>query len=220
MSKTPKGIVYIMTTAVSGLIKIGKSGTDSYKERMRFLEANGYANVTGLKRFFAIELEDYGDKESLLHEIFSKHRVGTSELFALEEDLTQQLLPSFDGKVIYPESIDKEREFDEVSKSRKQSALFSFYRKGMHDGSVVTFAADPSITAIVVGEREVEYEGQVWKLSPLTRRLFEQKGQLNPSGSYQGAAHWVSGGKKLKDMKDIVLLDADDTYGLKKAVRT
>ncbi len=51
---------------------------------MRVLEANGYYNLAGLKRFFAIELEDFDDKESLLHEIFSKHQVGNSELFALE----------------------------------------------------------------------------------------------------------------------------------------
>ncbi len=31
-----------MTTAVSGLIKIGKTRVANYKERMRFLEANGY----------------------------------------------------------------------------------------------------------------------------------------------------------------------------------
>lgn len=79
-----KGIIYIMSTAVSGLIKIGKTGTSNYQERMRALEANGYYNVAGLKRFFAIELEDFDDKKSLLHEIFSKHQVGNSELFALE----------------------------------------------------------------------------------------------------------------------------------------
>ena len=37
-----KGIIYIMTTAVSGLVKIGKTGKTNYPERMRFLEANGY----------------------------------------------------------------------------------------------------------------------------------------------------------------------------------
>lgn len=58
-----KGIIYIMTTAVSGLVKIGKTGTNNYPERMRFLEANGYYNVAGLKRLLAIELEDYDDKE-------------------------------------------------------------------------------------------------------------------------------------------------------------
>ena len=32
---------------------------------MRFLESNGYANITGLKREFAIEVDGYDDKESL-----------------------------------------------------------------------------------------------------------------------------------------------------------
>ena len=53
-----KGIIYIMPTAVSGLVKIGKTGTSNYPERMRALEANGYYNAAGLKRFFAIELDD------------------------------------------------------------------------------------------------------------------------------------------------------------------
>ena len=103
-----KGVIYIMTTAVSGLIKIGQTGISNFQERMRNLEANGYYNVTGLKNFFAIELEDYEDKENLLKEIFSKHQVGNSELFALDYELVRQLLLSFDGKVIYPENINKE----------------------------------------------------------------------------------------------------------------
>lgn len=171
---------------------------------MRFLEANGYYNVTGLKRFFAMELEDYDDKESLLHEIFSKHQVGSSELFALDQELARQLLLSFDGDVVYPESVDKEREFDEVSKTRKQSAMFSFYKKGLENGDIIKFTSDKDIEAIVRGEREVEYGGQTWKLSPLTYMIFDQKGQLNKSGAYQGAAYWSFKGKKLKDIPDKV----------------
>ena len=113
-----KGIIYIMTTAVSGLIKIGQTSNNNYQERMRNLEANGYYNVVGLKRFFAIELEDYAEKEILLHDIFNKHRVGESELFALDQELIRQLLLSFKGKVIYPENIDQEKEFDEISEVR------------------------------------------------------------------------------------------------------
>ena len=132
-----KGIIYIMTTAVSGLIKIGKTRTSNFQERMRFLETNGYYNVSGLRRYFAIELEDYEDKETLLQEIFGKHQVGNSELFALDEELVKQLLLSFEGKVIFPKNVDKEKEFDEVSESRKQSKLFSFYRKGLKDGDII-----------------------------------------------------------------------------------
>lgn len=198
-----KGIIYIMTTAVSGLVKIGKTGAKNYQERMRNLEANGYYNVAGLKRFFAIELEDYDDKESLLHDIFNKHRVGESELFALDQELIRQLLLSFKGKIVYPEDIDQEKEFDKVSKVRKQSALFSFYKKGLKNGDEVVFRDDENVVAIVCGEREVKYEGQVWKLSPLTYRLYEQRGKMTPSGAFQGAAYFKYNGKKLKDLPDV-----------------
>ena len=198
-----KGIIYIMTTAVSGLIKIGKSGTKNFLERMRDLEANGYYNVAGLKRFFAIELDDFGDKEELLHDIFNKHQVGESELFALDQDLLQQLLLSFKGKVIYPENIDQEKEFDAVANVRKESRLFNFYRKGLKNGDVVYFKDDETITAKVIGEREVEYGGQTWKLSPLAYKIYEQRGELNKSGAYAGADYFKFNGKKLRDLPDI-----------------
>jgi len=197
-----KGIVYIMTTVVDGLIKIGQTGSQNYQERMRHLESNGYYNVSGLKRFFAIELEDYIYKENLLKEIFNKHRVADSELFALDYDLVRQLLLSFEGKVIYPKDIDKEKEFDELAKSREQSAKFSFYKKGIQNGEEIVFIADKDITAKVVGERDVEYGGQIYKLSPLTLKIYQQKGNSNKSGAYQGAAYWQYKGKKLKDLPD------------------
>ena len=36
-----RGIIYCMTTIVSGLVKIGKTGTDNFRERMYHLEHNG-----------------------------------------------------------------------------------------------------------------------------------------------------------------------------------
>ncbi|MDR0741824.1 MAG: GIY-YIG nuclease family protein [Rickettsiales bacterium] len=197
-----KGIIYVMTTAVSGLIKIGKTESKNFQERMRNLEANGYYNVAGLKRFFAIELYDYSDKEKLLHELFNKHQVGNSELFALDTDLIRQLLLSFDGKVIYPEKMDKEKEFDVITKVRKQGALFSFYRKGLKNGDIVNFIKDNSIKAKVVGEREVEYMGQIWKLSPLAYKIYESRGQLVTSGTYQGAHEFEYNGKRLTTLPD------------------
>ncbi|MCX6723422.1 MAG: GIY-YIG nuclease family protein [Candidatus Staskawiczbacteria bacterium] len=199
-----KGIIYIMTTAVSGLIKIGQTGNSNYQERMRNLEANGYYNVAGLKRFFAIELEDYAEKEALLHDIFNKHRVGESELFALDQELIRQLLLSFKGKIIYPENIDQEKEFDEISEVRKQSRLFNFYKKGLKNGDIIVFKDNEEITAKIVGEREVEYEGQVWKLSPLAYKLYEQRGELNDSGAYAGADYFKYSGKILRALPDII----------------
>ena len=39
------------------------------------LEHDGYRNVTALKRSFAIEVDDYDEKEAMLHTIFEKCRV-------------------------------------------------------------------------------------------------------------------------------------------------
>lgn len=97
-----RGIIYLMTTTVHGLVKIGKTRIDQFETRMRFLESNGYKNVSGLKMNFAIELEDFDEKELLLFDIFSKSRVSDAELFSLDVNLIRQLLSSFDGKIIYP----------------------------------------------------------------------------------------------------------------------
>lgn len=118
-----KGVIYVMTTVVPGLIKIGKTGSKNFKDRMYQLERHGYSNVVGLKRHFAIEVDDYDDKERLLDEIFSKSKLENSELFALDVDLVVQLLSSFEGKQIYPADKSKDESFDEASNKRDTSKL-------------------------------------------------------------------------------------------------
>ena len=87
-----RGIIYLMTTVVPGLIKIGKTGCGNFEQRMYNLEHDGYRNVTALKRAFAIEVDEYDEKESMLHTIFAKSRVADTELFALDVNVATQLL--------------------------------------------------------------------------------------------------------------------------------
>lgn len=116
-----RGIIYCMTTIVPGLVKIGKTGSENFEQRMYNLERNGYVNVVGLKRRFAIEVEDYDEKEILIHELFSKSNVQNTELFAIDIELVVQLLSSLDGKQVFPKSISKEEVFntatDEIQRS-------------------------------------------------------------------------------------------------------
>ncbi len=194
-----KGIVYVMTTAVDGLLKIGKTETKNFKERMRYLEKNGYYNVSGLKCCFAIELDSYAEKEKLLHEIFSKHQLADSELFALEADLVQQLLLCFDGKVVFPQKINKEKEFKNTTKRRGE--IFSLYAVGIRNGDKLAFYGDPSIQVKVVGDRDVEYQGEIKKLSPLAACLYEKIGRKRKNKSIQGAHHFLFKGKRLTEYK-------------------
>jgi hypothetical protein len=108
-----KGVIYVMTTVVQGLIKIGQ--TTNFESRMNELERNGYYNVPGLKRKFAIEVEDFVEKEQLVHRLFSKSQVGQSELFSLDTEEVIQLLSSFKGRIIYPENTTNESIFAETT---------------------------------------------------------------------------------------------------------
>ena len=118
-----KGIIYIMSTIVPGLIKIGKTGSNSFSSRMYQLEHNGYRNITGLKREFAIEVNDYDNKETLLQDIFAKSRVGDTELFSLDINIVKSLLSSFDGVIVYPKSETKEEIFSESSEKIKSKLI-------------------------------------------------------------------------------------------------
>jgi hypothetical protein len=111
-----------MSTVVGGLVKIGKTRTDMFETRMTYLESNGYSNVTGLKREYAIEVEDFDSKEKLLHNIFSKSRVGSSELFAIDIELVKCLLSSFEGRQVYPENEKKEDIFKRINQKTEPVA--------------------------------------------------------------------------------------------------
>jgi hypothetical protein len=115
-----RGIIYVMTTVVPGLVKIGKTGVSNFESRMYQLERHGYSNITGLQRKFAIEVDGYDDKEALLGDIFSKSRVPNTELFALDIGLVVQLLSSFEGNQVYPEPevVSKAESFNIATKER------------------------------------------------------------------------------------------------------
>ncbi len=136
-----RGIIYIMTTVVPGLIKIGKTGLNNFDQRMYNLEHNGYSNVTALKRHFAIEVDDYDEKEALLHTIFAKSRVADTELFAVDVNVCTQLLSSFDGTVIYPKNESKDQIFVVATDNGKSKLIpngeYTFQKKKKSDNRTV-----------------------------------------------------------------------------------
>lgn len=67
-------------------------------------------------------------------------------------------------------------------------------------GLNIAFLSDESIVAHVVSDKEVEFEGKRWRLSPLTREIQTRKGVVNASGAYQGAQYWTYDGMKLADI--------------------
>lgn len=67
-------------------------------------------------------------------------------------------------------------------------------------GLDISFVDDPSIIAHVVSDKEVEFEGKRWRLSPLTKEIQTRRGKVNASGSYQGAWWWEFDGIRLSEI--------------------
>ena len=67
-------------------------------------------------------------------------------------------------------------------------------------GQDINFIDDPAFQAHVISDKEVEFEGKKWRLSPLTREIQTRRGKVNASGAYQGALWWAYDGNRLSDI--------------------
>ena len=101
--------------------------------------------------------------------------------------MTEMVLP-------IPDSMKRTNNFS--SKEKKGLSFLELQLIGLE----INFIADPSITAKVVSDKEVEFEGKRWKLSPLTREIQTRRGKVNQSGVYQGAQYWEYDGIKVSEI--------------------
>lgn len=69
-------------------------------------------------------------------------------------------------------------------------------------GEYVEFVEDRSFRAKVVSDNTVEFEGKVWRLSPLTAELKRRLGTATPSEAYQGSVYFEYEGAKLETLME------------------
>ncbi len=182
-----------MTTSVKGIIKIGK--TDDFKKRMDHLEQNGYWNVCGLQRYYAVKVKDYDEKEKLIKKVFNKSQVANSELFALDVKIAKEMLESFDGKQIYPDPSSTSLVAPAAPAVVPKADRLTFKMLNIPIGSTLVYVPDNSITCTTVDNNStVIYKGKNYKLSGLVK-------YLKNGGSWQGGFFFTYNGKKLTDIR-------------------
>lgn len=195
-----KGIVYVMS-CTQGLLKIGCTQTDQFENRMSFLENNGYQQFNGFHREFAVEVDDYRAKESLMHRLFDKSQVKLSgkgiEMFAVDINLVIDLMKAFGGRQVYPPlPAVNNNSTSSGSIVRKQEAKpLTFSMIGIPVGSELTYKDDPSRKAVTVDNKNhILWNGQTYTLSGLASLW--RNGQ-----SVQGGAYWLYNGKTLVQIR-------------------
>ncbi|MGQ9820161.1 MAG: DUF262 domain-containing protein [Candidatus Kapaibacteriales bacterium] len=66
-------------------------------------------------------------------------------------------------------------------------------------GKTIVYFDDATIVAEVIGDKEVKFEGKVWRLSTLTREIETRKNRRNRSGAYWGVNMWKYEGRTLEE---------------------
>ena len=183
--------------AMPDYIKIGFTAAEEVETRIKQLDSTGLPLPFRLHA--CLEIDNAQQLERLAHDVFSSHRSRPNrEFFLMEAETAVRYLLAIalNDSTAHWIAADQ-RMIDETGQTvseanvlKPKQTRFTFDSAGVPVGAVVVFVRDPSFEATVVGDSEVEFEGQRTKLSPLARLLFERIGQANASGAYQGPAYF------------------------------
>ena len=192
-----KGYVYIMTTAVDGIIKIGRS-KDWTARCQKDLESNGYKNMNGLKTYFVAEVDDQEEIESIMHDIFAECRVADTEMFAVDKDRAKRVLSKM-GTQIYPDDLtDKMKNVEYDYMISKSSDKYTFKDLGIPVGATLVFKGNKSkFVKVLNSTNQVIYDGKQMHISRAAWYCFNK----NDKCKYNGFGDFKYNDVILKDLK-------------------
>lgn len=154
-----------------------------------------------LMRKGPLKVDNIHPTDKSIQKMFAKYPenelVTVMEIVPILTEYFNKLMKKYKMAKVIIQSLTKNPKI--VSKGNR----FSFTRKGIKNGDLIFFIGDSKVKVKVVGERDVEYEGKVWKLSPLVAFLFQKMGTMNNSGAYQGANYFTFKGIRLTELSDI-----------------
>lgn len=194
------GFVYLLThDAMPDLTKIGRTDT-SVEERMKSL--NNTSVPYGFKCFYAAEVHDSADVEKRLHAAFEDFHVG-KEFFEVHPNKVQKVLELAAVRDATPREevvIDREEEEQLVKNEQRQHLRrFSMFRIGLKVGDQLTFARDERLTATVVSESELEFDGEVRSISASALAAIKKCGYN--WNTIPGPVFWMFRGQSLKEIE-------------------
>lgn len=197
-----EGFVYILKNeAMPGYIKLGFTQQNDVESRMRQLHTTGVPLPFECTYFARVP--DCRRVERALHFVFDDDRAAASrEFFLIDPDRAKAIVElvaievetlSDQQQQITPE----QRHAIEEVKSRAEA--MTFVRLGLPVGTVLTFTKDPEVACTVAGTREVEFRGQIMRLSAAALIAVKEMG-YNWS-TVRGSDYWAFEGVKLSVLR-------------------
>ncbi len=182
-------IVYIFTNeGMPGLCKIGYTSRNDVKERAKELYTTGVPYPFQI--FYACQVNNGKNVESILHRLFAENRVNNNrEFFELDPEKARLALSLSSQSEITPNEIeylttDEIKDIQKIEKKRLSN--FTFDQAEIPFGATLYFSKDSSITCTVFSYNTVMFDGQIVTLTEAARNT-----GLIPYFELQGPKFWM-----------------------------
>lgn len=190
-------IIYVLTNeAMPGYVKIGKSKT-SIEQRVRELNSS-----TSLPLPFTVSyacvVKDANFVERQLHDAFDDSRVNPRrEFFQISPERVVAALKLAELEDITPKKdfIEIKGDQEALNKARERRGIFNFKSAEIPIGSELNFSRGENITARVVDERKIEFNGKLTSLSTSAQEI------LGTSYPVAGTDYWMYEGEILDERR-------------------
>jgi len=195
-------IVYILTNpSMPDLIKIGR--TNSLDDRVRSLSTHSGIPVP-FEVFYACEVPDSLKVEKHLHDAFGDHRVNPKrEFFRLNPERVLSVLKLVEIKDVTPtedvveDAVDRET----LTRERSRKQNFRFSQEDIPIGSTLHFVRDEAITAKVIDDKTINFEGKQTSLSQSALLVLSRNFGKSWT-TVRGPDYWVFEGQSLSERKN------------------
>ena len=199
------GIVYLLTNPyMPGLVKIGMTKQEDLEKRMKELYTTGVPVAFECQFACRVNNKDCAKIEKALHTAFEPQRINKNrEFFRINVEQAKAILELFhhtDVTEDVTEEIQNDLTDDDkaaTEKAKEKRPPLNYYKMGMHEGDILKWKDDPSITVKVISDRKVSYNGEEVSISALSAQLKGYKVK-----HIQPTPHWVFNDRLLSDIYD------------------
>lgn len=190
----PRGFIYIMTNpALKDMVKIGYATDVELRRKQLSTTALPYEYETYATYETSGNLEDK-KLHRMIDNLNPDLRVTSNrEFFVMTPQEAFDLLETI---AIISGTKDKLKraKVDEAKKQKIRRPPVNFFKCGIPMGAELVFIEDPMVVAKVVGERKVEYNGEITSLSAISDHI---KGYSTPGPSF-----FTYNGKKVSEIAE------------------
>ena len=190
-------IIYILINeAMPGYVKIGKTAT-SLEQRIRELGASTSVPLP-FTCFYACTVKDASFVERQLHDAFDNNRINPKrEFFQIAPERVVSALKLAEINNITPQKEYVETKEDQLAlhEARTRRSIFRFSIVDIPAGSELLFSRDESKKAIVVDDRNIEFNGKKTSLSTSAQEI------LGYEYGVAGTDYWMYEGETLDERR-------------------